>query len=718
MSSEDHFIAKIIVKKKQPPRLVEIFHFTNLKDRTAKVKTGSPWPIGSSLTQDGVNFSIAAPYASNIDLLIFESEHEDHPNQIVSLSEKNRSGDYWHVEIEGLHEGVLYGYKIFEGHKNNLDNDLILDPCSRAISGWNKYTRDQDKKLKNGYRHHLKGVVTKRDYFDFKSHPRPKHKWNQTIIYELHVGGFTKNPNSNVSGNKKGTFIGLTEKIPYLKSLGITTIELLPVFAFDIFDSPKGVENYWGYSPINWFTPHQDFVTGEDPLEARNQFRKLIEICHDNDLEVIIDVVYNHTTEGNKNGPVISWKGLGKTYYHQDENGNYQDVTGCGNSIAANRPLARKLILESLQCWAIELGVDGFRFDLGIALSRGENLTPLESPPLFEEIEADPILSELKLISEPWDCGGLYKLGDFPAQRFRTWNGHFRDDVRRFWKGEKNTTWALKDRLSGSQSLYKDSIFANNYTINFLTSHDGFTLNDLVSFNKKHNLANGENNRDGENHNNSWNHGIEGPTTDKQINNLRKRQQRNLFSSLLLSPGIPMLLMGDEIGRSQGGNNNAWCQNNQIGWMNWCTDNCDQDLKEFIRKLINIRKQLPEFFSPKFIYDSSCSETKLQKNDFWIQWHGVKLNKPDWSSWSHTLGYSINKKDEGSAIWIGCNAYEESMTFELPSPTSSWKKFIDTSSIKTKRISTKTLPNQCTIQLESHSLVLLVANEYSKKVRL
>ena len=684
-----------------------------------KVKVGSAWPLGSSVTLDGVNFSIAAPHATNLELLIFQNEDDEYAKETISLDQKNRSGDYWHVEIEGLAEGTLYGYKVSIDGQKAAEDHIVLDPCARAITGWENYIRNHKEKVNRGYAHCLKGVVTKRDYFDFKSHPRPKHSWNKTIIYELHVGGFTKSNDSSISESKKGTFLGLIEKIPYIKSLGITAIDLLPVFAFDPNDAPEGLVNYWGYSPINWFTPHQGFVDSCNPLEARKQFKKLVEVCHDNELEVLIDVVYNHTTEGNQNGPSISWKNFGpKTYYHQDEKENYQDVSGCGNSIAANRPLVRKLILESLRCWAIELGVDGFRFDLGIALSRGENLIPLDKPPLFEEIEADPKLSDVKLISEPWDCGGLYKLGDFPAKQFRTWNGHFRDDIRRFWKGEKGTIWPLKDRLIGNKSLYNNNNLANIFSINFITSHDGFTLKDLVSFNKKHNLANGENNRDGENNNNSYNYGVEGPTTNKEINNLRQKQQRNLLATLLLSPGVPMILMGDEVGRSQGGNNNTWCQNNKLGWMIWDDKNCDKELKEFVIKLIFLRKQLPEFFSPEYIFDSQKDSSKIKKSDFWIQWHGIKVNKPDWSDWSHTLGYSINKKDEGAVIWVGLNAYKEAMIFELPKPISPWKKYIDTSCLKNKNTSKKPLVNQSTLRIQSNSLVLIVANEYSKQIKI
>ncbi len=683
-----------------------------------KVLSGSPWPLGSSITSRGVNFSLAAPKAKRIELLLFK-KNQQKPIEIIPLKEQNRSGDYWHIEIEGLKAGCIYAYRVFENCKNtkrNSSNIELIDPCARAIIGWNNYLRNKKSENIDKENNNLKGVVCERNKFNFNSHPRPKHPWTKTIIYELHIKGFTKN--TNIELEKKGTFLGLINKIPYLKSLGITTIELLPVFAFDTSDSPKGLNNYWGYSPINWFTPHQDFVADEDPLSARDQFRKLVEACHDNGLEVLIDVVYNHTTEAGENGPCLSWKGFGDSfYYHQDKSGNFQDVTGCGNTIAANRPLVRNLIIESMRCWALELGVDGFRFDLGISLSRGDDLKPLDKPPIFEDIEADPQLSDLKLISEPWDCGGLYRLSDFPAKRFRTWNGHFRDDIRKFWKGDKNTTWPLKDRLIGNPCLYEKPRIAHEFSINFITSHDGFTLNDLVTYNVKHNLANGESNRDGENHNNNWNHGIEGPCSNKKIIDLRKRQRKNLLSSLILSPGIPMILMGDEVGRSQGGNNNTWCQDNILGWMIWDPADCDLDLKRFVSKLILIRKSLPELFSPSYIHESSPKNPDLLLKDFWLEWHGVKINQPDWSSWSHTISYSINLSDRGSVMWLGLNAYKEPMEFALPSAISPWKKIIDTSSSTTKGIPKKPISNQNKIKLESRSLVLLLANEFSNKLK-
>ncbi len=687
-----------------------------------KISIGRPWPLGSSITATGVNFSVAAPNAIELELLLFSHEEQNNPTDVIPLRPEHRSGDYWHVEVEGLKEGCCYGYRaleINEPHRSNSKpNQILLDPCARAIGGWGVYKKGLNIQRSKNPKPFLKSIVCERDCFDFKAHPRPKHKWNKSIIYELHVGGFTSNDASIRSSEKRGTFLGLLEKLAYLKDIGINTIELLPVFAFDPDDAPKGLTNYWGYSPINWFSPHQKYVVGKDPLKARTQFRELVGKCHDQGLEVILDVVYNHTAEGNELGPTISWKGFGgSTYYYQDKKGEYMDVSGCGNSIAANRPIVRQLIIESMRCWANELGVDGFRFDLGIALSRGEGLAPLEKPPLFEEIESDPYLSDLKLISEPWDCGGLYKLADFPAKRVRTWNGHFRDDVRRFWKGDKNSAWALKNRLTGSPDIYKETKNSIEDSINFITSHDGFTLNDLVSFNSKHNLANGERNRDGENHNNSWNHGVEGPSTDHVLRVLRKRQQRNLLATLLLSPGIPMMLMGDEVSRSQGGNNNIWCQNSPLGWMTWDQEFCDTDLYAFVKILLKLRRQLPDFFSPSTPFRDKPITDEKDHQSLWIQWHGVKLKKPDWGTWSHTVCYSLNKGSKGAVMWMGFNAFSKKLIFELPKPSSKWVKFLDSKNQGCFNLPITQQPsNQSEIGLESRSLIVMLTEEYAARV--
>ena len=683
-----------------------------------------------------MNFSVAAPGANRVELLLFNSGAATSPSEVIDLEgDRHRSGDYWHVEIPGLSEGCRYGYRVFgplaPGGHGFHPAKVLLDPCARAIDGWSVYQRGAATGASPNTDSCLKGVVCERNQFDFDAHPRPRHSWQNTVIYELHVGGFTKGEDSGVAPEHRGSLLGVIDKIPYLKTLGVTTIELLPVQAFDPQDAPPGRDNVWGYSPLSWFAPHQGFVCGEDPLLAREQMRALVAACHDAGLEVLLDVVYNHTTEGNGQGPTLSWRGFAdRTYYHQNDKGDYLDVSGCGNSIAAHQPISRELILESLRCWAVELGVDGFRFDLGIALSRGEALKPLDKPALFEAMEADPLLSELKLVSEPWDCGGLYRLNDFPAQRIGTWNGRFRDALRSFWKGDDDSSWSLAQRLRSSPDLYDGKAASLGRSVNLLTAHDGFTLLDLVSFNGKHNLANGEDNRDGENHNTSWNHGVEGPTSDPAIRALRKRQQRNLLTTLLLARGVPMMLMGDEVGRSQGGNNNTWCQDTPLSWMIWSQAHCDEALFTYTQRLLKVRSQLAELINPLVAHSepppqpsqpnqSPQSRRNSEPEGLWRQWHGVQLGKPDWASWSHCLAFSVHRGRQGAALWIGFNAYFKAMHFDLPEPSSPWCRLIDTALSPGED-----LPKELEtwspkgVPLEARSLVVMVAGNEAAKLTL
>ena len=662
---------------------------------------GKPFPLGSSLTSQGINFSLVATNAEYVEILLFEKEDSISPKSIFKLDQTHNKGPYWHAEIKNLDEGCIYAFRVKQKNNeinNNYEKKVLLDPCSRGITGWGSYKRENALKKQENTNSCLKSVVCDRKLFNFKDYPRPKHSWEETIIYELHIKAFTESTDKDESCFKK-----FLKKIPYLKELGITTIELLPIFCFDPTDAPNGLENFWGYSPINWFTPHFEYLSNESAEKNREEFRRFVEECHKADIEVILDVVYNHTCEGDSKGPAISWKGIDENlYYFIGKDKNYQDVSGCGNTIAANRGLVRKLIIESLKCWASELGVDGFRFDLGIALSRGENLSPLDNPPIFEDIECEPELIDIKFISEPWDCGGLYKLGDFPSKNTFTWNGHFRDDLRRFWKGDKDTAWNMSDKIKGSPSIYKeDNIFPKS--INFITSHDGFTLKDLVTFNRKHNFANREQNRDGDNHNNSWNHGTEGPTTNLLINDLRKRQQKNLILSLLISKGVPMILMGDEIGRSQGGNNNSWCQNNLLGWMNWEHGQQDLELLEYFKYVIKIRKKLINIFNPSFFPNNQTN-----KNIPTYHWHGTKLDSPDWSSWSHTVAFSINKDNTNPLVWIGLNAYSKSIDFPLPKCKYNWLKVIDTSM---SEIFEPLTINEKSVSIKSRSSLLIISEE-------
>ena len=671
-----------------------------------------------------MNFSVAAPGANRVELLIFATAESSSPEQLIDLSDGNhRSGDYWHVEVEGLTAGCCYGYRVFgplaPGGHGFRPAKVLLDPCARAITGWSVYKREAATGASPNTDCCLKGVVCERDHFDFDAHPRPRHSWQQTVIYELHAGGFTRRSDSSVAPDRRGSLLGVIDKIPYLKQLGITTLELLPVQAFDPQDAPPGRDNVWGYSPLSWFAPHQGYISGDDPLQARAQMRELVAACHDAGLEVLLDVVYNHTTEGNVAGPTLSWRGFADlTYYHQNDKGDYLDVSGCGNTIAAHQPLSRELILESLRCWAVELGVDGFRFDLGIALSRGEGLKPLDQPALFEAMEADPLLSDLKLVSEPWDCGGLYRLNDFPAKRIGTWNGRFRDAVRSFWKGDDDSTWSMAQRLRSSPDLYNGRPASLGRSVNLLTAHDGFTLMDLVSFNSKHNLANGEDNRDGENHNNSWNHGVEGPSSDPAINSLRKRQQRNMLSTLLLARGVPMLLMGDEVGRSQGGNNNTWCQDTPLSWMIWSKEHCDGELLTFVRRLLKLRSQLTELLNPAVGHSEQPHRRSSDPDGLWRQWHGVQLGKPDWASWSHCLAMSVHRGKRGAVLWAGFNAYYKGMHFDLPKPASPWHRLIDTARPAGEDLPETPEPWSADgVPLEARSLVVMVAREYTSDLR-
>ncbi len=673
------------------------------------INKGQLTPLGSTITRNGVNFCITATNAESVEILIFEKADSIKPKHIYKLDEKFKSGPYWHAEIEGLYEGTIYAYRIRQkdnGINTDYSHKVLIDPCARGITGWKNYKRDKSNNQSSNLSCCLKSVVCDREKFNFKEFPRPNHKWEESIIYELHIGAFTEKVELKDNDQNKSCFNKFLHKIPYLRDLGITAIELLPIFSFDPKDAPNGLNNFWGYSPINWYTPHYQYFDENSPKHIRQELKRFVEECHKFNIEVILDVVYNHTSEGNNNGPALSWKGIDESlYYFIDNNKNFLDVSGCGNSIAANRSLVKRLIIDSLKCWANEFGIDGFRFDLGIALTRGENLVPLNNPPFFEDIESDPDLTEIKLISEPWDCGGLYKIKDFPSKSTFTWNGHFRDDVRKFWKGDEDSAWNMSDKIQGSPSVYGNRI-ENLKTINFITSHDGFTLKDLVSFNNKHNFANKEKNKDGENNNYSFNYGIEGPTADERIKKLRLQQQKNFLLSLFISRGVPMILMGDEMGRSQGGNNNTWCQNNYLGWMNWNEQNQNLELVEYVKTLIRIRKKLIHLFNPSF-HEENIIDKKIK-----YQWHGIKLDKPDWGSWSHTIAFSLNRENI-PLIWIGLNAYSKNINFSIPSSKNDWIKVLDTSAISSLK---HNLIKDKLIEVGARSSIMLMTTEITEKV--
>ncbi|HKN41965.1 MAG TPA: alpha-amylase family glycosyl hydrolase, partial [Sphingomicrobium sp.] len=470
----------------------------------------------------------------------------------------------------------------------------------------------------------------------------------------------------------------LIEKIPYLRDLGVSAVELLPVFAFDQDDGPPGLGNYWGYQPLSFFAPHDGYSSRRDPRGALDEFRDMVKALHRAGIEVILDVVYNHTAESDENGPTISFRGLSnETYYIlAADRSRYANFTGCGNTLNANEPIVRRLILDSLRYWVSEMHVDGFRFDLASVLARDEAGRPMASPPILWDIESDPVLANVKLIAEPWDPGGLYQVGTFVGDSWTEWNGRFRDDVRAFLKGDGGVARAMAFRLSGSPDVYAGEEREAEQSINFVTCHDGFTLNDLVSFNAKHNEANGESNRDGTDQNLSWNCGDEGATADPDVERLRNRQVKNFLALTLLSIGTPMLLMGDEVRRTQRGNNNAYCQNNEISWFDWASSEKHADIHRFAKTLIAMRMNR---HLPIERLDQTLNEL-LRRQPF--TWHGVRLNAPDWSHDSHTLAATVALPGYPVMLHLIVNAFWEALEFELPALMeggAAWRRCLDTS---------------------------------------
>ncbi|HEU0216356.1 MAG TPA: isoamylase, partial [Stellaceae bacterium] len=488
--------------------------------QTRLVLPGRSYPLGATCTGDGVNFSVFAKSSTGAQLLLFDDIDAPVPSQIIDLDpHANRTYHYWHVFVPGIGPGQVYGYRIdgpFDpGSGLRFDREkLLLDPYGKAVAFPAGCDREAARRPGDNTATALRSVVVDPGRYDWEGDAPIGRPFAETIIYEMHVGGFTRHPNSGVADAKRGTYAGLIEKIPYLVDLGVTAAELLPVFAFDPKDGPRGLSNYWGYQPLSFFSPHPGYSSQSNPLAVLDEFRDMVKALHCAGIEVILDVVYNHTTEGNQNGPTICFRGLANpTYYILSDNKSYyDDFTGCGNTFNANEPVVRRLILDSLRYWASEMHVDGFRFDLASILSRDEAGRPLASPPILWDIETDPILANVKLIAEAWDAAGLYQVGSFVGDSWKEWNGRFRDDVRGFLKGDGGLARAVADRITGSPDIYAQEQREPEQSVNFVTCHDGFTLNDLVSYNGKHNDANGENNNDGSNDNNSWNCGAEGDT--------------------------------------------------------------------------------------------------------------------------------------------------------------------------------------------------------------
>jgi glycogen operon protein len=526
---------------------------------------GRSTPLGATVYADGVNFSLYCRSGTLVELLLFDRVDDVRPARVISLDPStNRTYHYWHVFLPDVKPGQIYGYRVhgaFEPQRGlRFDPQKVLfDPYGRAVAVPPQYDRMAASKPGDNCATAMKSVVVDVHAYDWEGDAPLKGPAARTIIYELHVRGFTRHPSSGVEEQKRGTFAGLIEKIPYLHELGITAVELLPVFQFDPQDCPPGRVNYWGYAPVSFFAPHQAYSSGNDSVGALDEFRDMVKALHRAGIEVILDVVYNHTAEGNEDGPTACYRGLENAAYYllEEDRSRYCNYTGTGNTLNANHPIVRRLIVDSLRYWVEVMHVDGFRFDLASILTRDEAGRPLQNPPILWDIESDPALAGTKLIAEAWDAAGLYQVGSFLGDTWKEWNGRFRDDARDFFRGETGSLARFADRLIGSPEIYGHEEREPEQSVNFVTCHDGFTLNDLVSYNGKHNEANGENNRDGADDNKSWNCGVEGPTDDPAVERLRNRQVKNFLTVTLLSLGVPMLLMGDEVRRTQGGNNNA-----------------------------------------------------------------------------------------------------------------------------------------------------------------
>ena len=675
------------------------------------VKTclGYPYPLGATWLGNGVNFAIFSETATSVDLCLFDSLETQQENIRIPVAE--RTDHVWHVFLPDARPGQLYGYRVSgpydpeQGLRFN-NSKLLIDPYAKAIAGtvnwademFGYVVGDANEDLTRDFRDDAWGVpksVVADTAFDWADERRPGIPLDRSVIYEIHVKGFTKLC-PGVPENLRGTYAGLgtTAAIDYLKNLGVTAVELLPVHAH-IDDKPlldRGLTNYWGYNTIGFFAPHAEYSSSGQMGEQVAEFKSMVRNLHAAGLEVILDVVYNHTAEGNHLGPTFCFRGVDNIASYRllaDNPRLYLNFTGTGNTVDTLHPRTLQLIMDSLRYWVNEMRVDGFRFDLAPALARdGTGVNKFHA--FFKIIRQDPVLSQVKLIAEPWDVGdGGYQIGNFPTP-WSEWNGKYRDTVRAYWKGDEGKIGEMAYRLTGSPDLYQHDDRRPEASINFLTSHDGFTLNDLVSYNEKHNRANGDDNQDGDNNNLSWNCGAEGPTDDPKIDNLRRKQRRNFLTTLFLSQGVPMLLGGDEFGRSQNGNNNAYCQDNEISWINWQRDEKQNQLLNFTKKLIQLRKDHPVFRRPKFFQGRRIRGSEI-KDVMWFNPGGNEISEEEWASpFVRCLGMLLSGDTmdvltfEGEPIrddtfLLLINAHYEPISFVLPGQEHlGWELILDT----------------------------------------
>lgn len=637
------------------------------------ITPGDPWPPGLHECCDGVNVAIFSRHATHIALLLYDDHSSGvAPAKKIDLDERrHRTGDMWHVGLNGNAWDGFYALQAdgpdapADGHR--FDNSqVLLDPYAPVLAGG----QDWD----GGAGHSRPLCVIANHRFDWQDDAPPRHPWNRTVIYETHVRGLSIHPSSGA--RHPGQYLGVVEKIPYFKDLGITALELMPVQAFNPLgldrrnpSTGEPLRDYWGYNPVGLFAPMAGYAAPHEPNAPLTAFKTMVRELHKAGIEIILDVVFNHTGEGSEAGPTLSFRGLDNAIYYMlaSDRRHYLDYTGCGNTLNCNHPVVRGMVIDCLRHWVMHLHVDGFRFDLASVLGRGEDGRLLPNPPLLEQIAEDPILREVKLIAEAWDSAGAFQVGSFPGRRWAEWNCHFRDDVRRFWRGDPGMTGRFASRLCGSADLYEREGLSPIKSINFVTCHDGFTLNDLVSYAVKHNDANGEGNRDGMTENFSDNNGIDGPTADAAVEAMRRRQVKNLLTTLLVARGVPMLLGGDEFRRTQLGNNNAYCQDNEMSWYDWRMAERHADLVRFVRNVIALRHAHPVLAAERFY---SAAE---------ITWFGADGLPPDWDGARGQLGCSIHEEN-GGRLCLLFNAARQACCFMIPpSPTGSWYVAIDTS---------------------------------------
>ncbi|MDR3234775.1 MAG: glycogen debranching protein GlgX [Planctomycetaceae bacterium] len=617
----------------KPLRLNTPYETANMIDPTYVMRFTYPLPCGAILRDNGVQFVVVSRCAASMKLLLYNKVTDLEPSEIIQFNkEENRRGNVWSLFVGGLKAKQLYHFQAdgpFELERGQRFDGRarLIDPYAKALAGTFQESPD-------GIIRPPKCVVIDDDDFDWRGDKHLRHDFSKSIIYELHVKGFTASP----SGNAKypGTYPGLIERIPYLQELGITAVELMPIHEFPILGTdgkePR-IKNYWGYDTMAFFSPHRGYAYGKEPGAQVREFKEMVRAFHQAGIEVILDVVFNHTCEGNEYGPTLSFKGLDNPIYYMLEHGQYyKNYSGCGNTVNGNHPIVREMIFNCLRYWVHNYHIDGFRFDLASILSRDQSGNLQANPPLIEQISEDPLLADTKIIAEAWDAAGAYQVGSFGAfgigsQRWAEWNGKYRDDIRRFWRGDQSMTGAMATRLSGSSDLYSHSGRDPQSSINFITAHDGFTMNDLVSYNYKHNEENGEGNRDGENNNCSCNYGIEGPAMNREIEETRCRQVKNMIATLLLSQGVPMISAGDEVRRTQRGNNNAYCQDNAVSWFDWKDVKKHSGILRFAKELIRFRRKEATVRQPHFLTGQARYPGGLPD----ISWYGAMGGGVQWN---------------------------------------------------------------------------------------